>query len=84
MHVAPFPQLPVKALALWLLGARVGVVGGSWAFEKHLPSSPVDSIWNKANFPFNQPGLFIGFWAVRSQTRLFANNSCEAAWSSKM
>ena len=52
MHVAPFPQLPVKALALWLLGAGVGVVGGSWAFEKHLPSSPVDSIWNKANFPF--------------------------------
>jgi len=37
-----------------------------------LPPTPpplaVAGVWNKANFPFHQPGLFIGFWAVSSQT----------------
>ena len=32
-----------------------------------LPSS-VAGIWNKANFPFHQSGLSIGFWAASSQT----------------
>ena len=36
-----------------------------------LPPSPypaVAGIWNKAKFPFYQPGLLIGFWAASSQT----------------
>ena len=38
-----------------------------WTGVRHsLP--PVASIWNKANFPFPQPGLFIGFCAVSSWT----------------
>ena len=30
-------------------------------------SCGVASIWNKANFPFHQPVLFIGLWATSSQ-----------------
>ena len=29
---------------------------------------PVAGIWNKANFPSHQPGLFIGFWAASRQS----------------
>ena len=36
---------------------------------------PVAYIWSKANFPFHQSGLFIGFWAVSSQTLPFRNKS---------
>ena len=32
------------------------------------PSLPVAGIQNKANFPFHQSGLFIGFWAESSWT----------------
>ena len=39
--------------------------GGESAFGQ---MSTTLSIWSKANFPFHQPGLFIGFWAVSSQT----------------
>ena len=31
-------------------------------------SASVASIWNKANFPFHQPGLFFGFWVASSWT----------------
>ena len=34
-----------------------------------LPSTPpVAGIWNKANFPFHQPGLLIDFWMMSSWT----------------
>ena len=32
---------------------------------------PVAGIWNKANFPFHQPGLFTDFWAA--STHSFGN-----------
>ena len=40
---------------------------GSWPLDRcPLPSPPVAGIWNKANFPFHQPGLFTSFWAASS------------------
>ena len=39
---------------------------GLWIDVQDPP--PVAGMWNKANFPFHQPSLFIGFWVVRSQT----------------
>ena len=36
---------------------------------------PVASIWNKANFPFNQPGLLTGFW-VEKQPNLNPSPPC--------
>ena len=45
--------------------------GGSQPLDRRLPSPhPVANIQNKANFPFHQPCLFIGFWAVSRQTPL--------------
>ena len=43
---------------------------GCQPLDRFLPPSPhtVASIWNKANFPFYHPGLFIGFWVVSSRT----------------
>ena len=38
-----------------------------WTDLFHPPPLVVD-IWNEANFPFHQPGLFIGFRAASSQT----------------
>ena len=38
-----------------------------WTDVHPLPP-PVVSIWNKPNFPLNQPGLVICFWAASSQT----------------
>ena len=65
LHVAPL-LLSIKALAPL---AATGQGRRSRLLDKCLsPSPPVVSIWNKANFPFYQPGLFIGFWAVSSQT----------------
>ena len=45
---------------------------GSWPLGICSPSLPVAGIWNKANIPFHQPGLFTGFWAVSSQTPHFS------------
>ena len=56
------PLLSVKALA------PPAVRGVSQPWDGRPPSCPAVSIWNKANFPFHQPGLFIGLWAVRSWT----------------
>ena len=42
---------------------------GELAFGQMSPvSTPhqAASIWNEANFPFHQPGLFVGFWAAGS------------------
>ena len=59
---------PIRALPHWLS------VRGSWPFDRcHHP--PVARIWSTANFPFHQPGLFIGFWAVSSPTLHFRNKS---------
>ena len=46
------------------------VAQGWWSQPlNRCPSSPpITSIWNKANFPFHQLSLFIGFWVVTSQT----------------
>ena len=64
---SPFPQL-IKALSYWLS------VRGNWPLDRcHQP--PVAYIRSKANFPFHQPGLFTGFWAVGSQTLPFSNKS---------
>ena len=63
---SPSPTLSTKALTPCL----------SWGLEGR--SRPLDicppgwtlllvaSIWNKANFPFYQPGLFVGFWTASS------------------
>ena len=46
-------------------------MGGTGRWTDICPSlPPVASIQDKANFPFYQPGLFTGFWAVSSQTPL--------------
>ena len=56
---------PIKALAPWLS------VVGSRPLDRGLPSPhPVASSQNKANFPFHQPYLFTGFWAVSGRIPL--------------
>ena len=46
-----------------------GCQGASGPLDRRLSSPcPTASIRNKANFPFHQPGLFIGFGAVSSRT----------------
>ena len=55
----------IKALAPLVASA------GSQPLDRCMPSPfPVAGadIGNKANFPFHQPGLFIGFWVASSQT----------------
>ena len=42
--------------------------------------SSVAGIWNKANFPFHQSGLSIGFWVASSQTHKHIHLSL-AMWS---
>ena len=52
------PPLSIKALAPCLLGAGVCL----WTDVQHLPPpTPVASIGYRANVPFYQAGLFIGF-----------------------
>jgi hypothetical protein len=73
--------LSIKALAPRLLCVCVCVcvvvVGGVGLWTDVHPSPQVGGIWNKANFPLHQPGLFIAFWAVSSCTppRPFSNIS---------
>ena len=61
------PPLSIKDLAPCVLGVSVGVGVRLWTDVWH-PPPPVASIWYEANVPFNQAGLFIGFWAVRRWT----------------
>ena len=57
------PKTSVKALAHWL----PVVVVGSWPLDRRLPPSLwAAGIWNKANFPFHQRGLFIGVASSRT------------------
>ena len=60
---SPLP-LPVKALAPRLSGWAWGV--GRPLDRSPLPPYQVAGLWNKANFPFHQPCLFIGFRAASS------------------
>ena len=65
---SPLPQ-PINVLAPLVVSG-----GGSPPLDRHLSSpTPIASIWNKANFSFNQPGLFTGFWVARTQTPTFSN-----------
>ena len=50
--------LSMKALSACLLG-QVGVGVGLWS-DIHHPT-PGAGVGKKANFPFYQPGLFVGF-----------------------
>ena len=61
----PLP-LSIKALAPWSSGR-------GWGVGVSPPPALVVSLQNKANCPFHQPGLFIDFWAVISQTPLSVN-----------
>ena len=80
VHVVPSPTSVYKSSCptgcQWAGGFRQH----SRPLDRLLPCiphlSPVASIWNKANFPFHQPGLLIGFWTVSSQTlpHSFGNN----------
>ena len=55
-------------------------LGGCRRLDRHLPPTPVAGIWNKANFPFHKPGLFIVFWVTSSQTQLLVTEVfCEIA-----
>ena len=60
----PPPQSVYKSLSSCLSRE------GCQPLDRFLPPSPhtVASTWNKANFPFYHPGLFIGFWVVSSWT----------------
>ena len=64
------PPFTYKSSCL-LIGAGWGV--GLWTGVR--PSPPVAGIWNKANFPFHQPCLFIGFWVASSWTPTFGNTA---------
>ena len=63
LHItSPNPSSAIEALTLFLSW-------GGWSrplYRCPPPSPPVAGIWNKTNFPFHQPGLYTGFWAVSS------------------
>ena len=65
LHVTPPPSSVCKSSHP--LRVVVGAEVSLWA-DVCYPSRLVASIWNKANLPFHQPGLFTGFWAAGSQT----------------
>ena len=44
--------------------------GGVSLWTGVAPCTPIAGSQNKANFPFHQPCLFIGFWAAKSWTPL--------------
>ena len=67
--------LSIKALAPRLLCVCGGGWGGVGLWTDVHPPPQVGGIWNKANFPFHQPGLFIGFPVASSQTPPFGNNT---------
>ena len=64
----------IKALAHWLS------VGGSRPLDRSPPLPLVAGIWNKANFPFHQPCLFIGFWTVSGLTPLSVTQWLKIIW----
>ena len=66
LHVSHPPQSVYKSSHPLLLKGS-----GGWPLDRCPPLSPppVASIWNKAKFPFHQPGLFIDFWVASSWTR---------------
>ena len=64
------PPSAYKSSCPLIVGVAGAGGGGSWPSDRHPPFPPVAGIQNKANFPFHQPGLFIGFWAASSRTPL--------------
>ena len=75
LHVDLFTPTTLSIKALAPLVASAG--GQTSATLSPLPS-PVAGFWIIANFPFHQPGLFIGFWAASSWTRPYSlGNSTE-------
>ena len=76
----------------WELASKKWEQTGPWNWRLAVPKAtkmmlvppvpaapiPVAGMWNKANFPFLQLGLFIAFWAVSSQTHThsFSNSIC--------
>ena len=78
----PLPS-PIKSLAHWL---SVGESQSLQMSASPLPTPTAASIQNKANFPFHQPCLFIGFlavssWTPLSITLLFRNTETNVLWS---
>ena len=68
LHVAPPPHSGYKS-SHPLPVRDQGQGAGSGPLDRCPPPySPVASIWNKATFPFHQPGLFFGFWVASSHT----------------
>ena len=61
----PLPPPSIKALIPCLSGRGWGQ---KWASGQMPTTHPAAHIWNKANFPFHQPGLFPGFQAASNQT----------------
>ena len=61
---------PIKALAHWSPVGGFGLWTGVCLSFPLTPLHPVAGIWQKANLPFHQPWLFIGFRASGSQTTL--------------
>ena len=59
----------IKTFAPWLSGPPLSKGVSLWT-GVHPPPTLVAGIQNKANFPFHQPGLFIGFWTASSRTPL--------------
>ena len=61
----PLPPPSITALIPCLSGRGWGQ---KWASGQMPTTHPAAHIWNKANFPFYQPGLFPGFQAASNQT----------------
>ena len=65
---APSPTPSVKALTPCLLGRGRG--GADFGQKSSTFPLPGACTWNEANFPFHQPGLFIGFCGQAATTGL--------------
>ena len=65
----PRPSVYKSSCPLVVMGEQ-GWQGESQPLDRSLPPLPIAGIQNKANFPFHQPGLFIGFWGASSHPPL--------------
>ena len=69
---SPLPP-SMKVLARWL------PVWGARSLDRSLHRL-IAGLWNKANLPFHQPGLFIGFWTGNSWTPLLLTGFWCPTW----